>query len=96
MAMLSLLAVFKDICPGYRVRLPTDKELEVKVSREVQRVRDFESLLLRGYQSFLRNLLNASNTRNNVNALTPRARTAVRCVLSRVAPWNPMQCTVRV
>lgn len=31
LAMLSLLAVFKDICPGYRVRLPTEKELEVKV-----------------------------------------------------------------
>jgi hypothetical protein len=31
LAMLSLLAVFKDIIPGYRIRLPTEKELEVKV-----------------------------------------------------------------
>eukprot|EP00983_Pelagomonas_calceolata_P106904 1159283-Pelagomonas_calceolata.AAC.5 len=31
LAMVSLLAVFKDIIPGYRIRPPTEKELEVKV-----------------------------------------------------------------
>jgi len=31
LAMVSLLAVFKDIIPGYRIRPPTDKEMEVKV-----------------------------------------------------------------
>eukprot|EP00198_Chlamydomonas_reinhardtii_P008517 XP_001697854.1 predicted protein [Chlamydomonas reinhardtii] len=30
LAMLSLLAVYKDILPGYRIRPPTDKEQEVK------------------------------------------------------------------
>lgn len=55
--MVSLLAVFKDICPGYRIRLPTDKELEVKVSKEVQRVRDYEAALLKSYQNYLRTLL---------------------------------------
>lgn len=50
LAMLSLLAVFKDILPGYRIRLPTDKELEIAVSKEVKQTRDFESMQLRLYQ----------------------------------------------
>lgn len=48
--MLSLAAVFRDILPGYRVRLPTEKELAVAVSKEVKKLREFESALLRAYQ----------------------------------------------
>ena len=32
LAMLTLLAVFRDVLPGYRIRPPTDKELEMSVS----------------------------------------------------------------
>ncbi len=31
LALVSTLAVVKDIAPGYRIRPPTDKELQVKV-----------------------------------------------------------------
>jgi len=31
-AFLSLLAIFKDIIPGYRIRLPTEKEKQMKVN----------------------------------------------------------------
>ena len=48
--MLSLLAVFKDTLPGYRIRLPTEKELEVPVSKEFKQTRDYESMQLRFYQ----------------------------------------------
>lgn len=50
LAMISLLAVFKDIMPTYRIRLPTDKEMAMKVSKEVKRMRDYERALLGGYQ----------------------------------------------
>ena len=50
LAQLSLLAVMRDIVPGYRIRLPTEKELAVPVSKDVQRVRDYEATLLRLYQ----------------------------------------------
>jgi nucleolar complex protein 3 len=50
LAMLSLAAVFRDILPGYRVRLPTEKELAVAVSKEVKKLREYESALLRAYQ----------------------------------------------
>ena len=50
LAMLSAAAVFADVLPGYRIRLPTDKELAMPVSKEVKRLRDHETGLLRAYQ----------------------------------------------
>ena len=49
--MVSQVAVFRDVVPGYRVRLPTDKELAMPVSKDVRRVRDNEAALLRAYQA---------------------------------------------
>ncbi|KAK6230971.1 hypothetical protein QUC31_002489 [Theobroma cacao] len=57
LGMLSLLAVFKDIIPGYRIRLPTEKELEMKVSKEVKKMRYYESTLLSAYKGYLQKLL---------------------------------------
>ncbi|KAJ9479930.1 Nucleolar complex-associated protein 3 [Pseudozyma hubeiensis] len=53
MAMLSLLAVFLDILPGYRIRSLTEKEREEKVGQEVARRREFESGLVEVYKNFL-------------------------------------------
>ncbi|XWS42902.1 hypothetical protein CRYUN_Cryun16bG0054300 [Craigia yunnanensis] len=57
LGLLSLLAVFKDIIPGYRIRLPTEKELEMKVSKEVKKMRYYESTLLSAYKGYLQKLL---------------------------------------
>ncbi|XP_012464130.1 nucleolar complex-associated protein 3 [Gossypium raimondii] len=57
LGLLSLLAVFKDIIPGYRIRLPTEKELEMKVSKEVKKMRFYESTLLSAYKGYLQKLL---------------------------------------
>lgn len=57
LSLLSLLAVFKDLIPGYRIRLPTDKELEMKVSKEVKKMRFYESTLLTAYKVYLQRLL---------------------------------------
>jgi len=57
LALLSLLAVFKDIIPGYRIRLPTEKELEMKISKEVKKTRFYESTLLKAYKSYLQKLI---------------------------------------
>ena len=54
--MLSQLAVFKDIIPGYRIRALTDKEKAEKVSQMVQRTRDWEQGLVSVYQNYLRML----------------------------------------
>ncbi|TDL27539.1 nucleolar complex-associated protein 3 [Rickenella mellea] len=54
LAILSQLAVFKDVIPGYRIRPLTEKEKAEKVSQIVQRTRDFEQGLIGVYQSYLR------------------------------------------
>ncbi|CAN6455551.1 unnamed protein product [Victoria cruziana] len=57
LGLLSLLAVFKDIIPGYRIRLPTEKELQMVVSKEVKRMRYYESMLLNSYRVYLQKLI---------------------------------------
>ncbi|KAL1713162.1 nucleolar complex-associated protein-domain-containing protein [Schizophyllum commune] len=56
LAMLSQLAVFKDIIPGYRIRALTDKEKAEKVSQQVARQREYEQGLVGVYQAYLRAL----------------------------------------
>ncbi|KAJ6496645.1 nucleolar complex-associated protein-domain-containing protein [Mycena vitilis] len=56
LAILSQLAVFKDIIPGYRIRALTDKEKAEKVSQMVSRTRDWEQGLVVVYQTHLRAL----------------------------------------
>jgi nucleolar complex protein 3 len=48
LASLSAMLVFKDLAPGYRIRLPTEKELEMAVSKDVQVIRDYETAFLKG------------------------------------------------
>lgn len=50
LALLSQYAVFKDILPSYRIRIPTAAEMATKVSKDVHRVRAQEAALLRAYQ----------------------------------------------
>ena len=52
--MLSQLAVFKDIIPGYRIRELTVKEKAEKVSQMVARTREWEQGLISVYQNYLK------------------------------------------
>ena len=56
LAILSQLAVFKDIIPGYRIRALTDKEKAEKVSQMVARTREWEQGLVNVYQQYLQTL----------------------------------------
>lgn len=55
-------AVWKDIIPGYRIRLPTEREKEVKTSKEVKQLRAFESSFLAFYQKYLKLLEEATKS----------------------------------
>ncbi|KAF8389471.1 hypothetical protein HHK36_026166 [Tetracentron sinense] len=61
--LLSLMLVYKDIIPGYRIRLPTEKELEMTVSKEVQKMRCYESTLLSEYKAYLQKLVTLEKQR---------------------------------
>lgn len=57
LGLKSLLAVFKDIIPGNRIRLPTEKELAMVVSKDVKKTRFYESTLLTAYKAYLQKLM---------------------------------------
>ena len=40
LALLSAVAVLRDLIPAYRIRPPTDKELKMQVSKEVELLRE--------------------------------------------------------
>ncbi|XP_064630556.1 nucleolar complex protein 3 homolog [Lineus longissimus] len=52
-AMISLMEIFKDILPDYRIRVQTEKEKEQKQKKETAALRDFEQTLVRNYQLYL-------------------------------------------
>ena len=54
LAMLSLLSIFQDILPSYRIRLPTAEELTVRVTKETKKIWDYERSLLSSYQQYLK------------------------------------------
>jgi len=57
MAMLSALIVFKDICPGYRIRSSAEYDKDVMLKKDTKQLRDYELSLLGSYQKYIK-LLN--------------------------------------
>ncbi|XP_067100906.1 nucleolar complex protein 3 homolog [Osmerus mordax] len=56
LVMVSLMEVFKDIVPSYRIRPLTEAEKTTKVKKETQQLREFEEGLVSQYKFFLENL----------------------------------------
>jgi nucleolar complex protein 3 len=56
LALLTQLAVYKDIVPGYRVRIVSDKEAAGAISKDVRILRMYEQGLLSNYQAYLQSL----------------------------------------
>ncbi|KAL6975073.1 hypothetical protein U1Q18_023868 [Sarracenia purpurea var. burkii] len=73
LGLKSLLAVFKDIIPGYRIRLPTEKEQEMVVSQAVKKMRFYESTLLSVYKAYLQRLI-------ALEKQSSFKRVAIRCI----------------
>ncbi|PIN10371.1 Protein involved in the nuclear export of pre-ribosome [Handroanthus impetiginosus] len=78
LGLKSLLAVFKDIIPGYRIRLPTEKEQEMKVSKAVKKMRFYESTLLSAYKAYVQKLVSLQHQ-------AVYKRVAVRCLCTLLA-----------
>ncbi|TVU46545.1 hypothetical protein EJB05_06086 [Eragrostis curvula] len=73
LGLMSLLAVFKDIIPSYRIRQLTEKELAVEVSKEVKKTRYYEYTLIRCYKAYLQKLISLEKQTNFYSV-------AVRCM----------------
>lgn len=82
LAMMSLLAVFKDILPSYRIRLPTEQEMAVKVSKDTKKLWDYEKSLLKHYQQYLKLLEGAWNRQSTAGPEGKPTRCATTAMLS--------------
>eukprot|EP00803_Ostreobium_quekettii_P010290 evm.model.scf_1207.4 EVM.evm.TU.scf_1207.4 scf_1207:16888-32564(-) len=81
LAMMTLMAVFKDVVPAYRIRLPTETELKMRVSKEIANLRAYESFLLHSYQAYLKKLLAVTKTsKGTVNGEFQHRRVAMTCL----------------
>uniref|UniRef100_A0ABM5G187 Nucleolar complex protein 3 homolog n=2 Tax=Pogona vitticeps TaxID=103695 RepID=A0ABM5G187_9SAUR len=56
LVMISLMELFKDITPSYKIRPLTEHEKNTKVRKETQKLREFEEGLVSQYKFFLENL----------------------------------------
>uniref|UniRef100_A0A3Q4B3N4 Nucleolar complex protein 3 homolog n=1 Tax=Mola mola TaxID=94237 RepID=A0A3Q4B3N4_MOLML len=56
LVMVSLMEIFKDIAPTYRIRPLTSAEKAVKVKKETQQLREFEEGLVSQYKFYLEDL----------------------------------------
>ena len=54
LSIVSLLAIFQDTLPTYRIRLPTEEETSVRVSKDTKKVWQYERALLTHYQWYLK------------------------------------------
>ncbi|KAL2752812.1 hypothetical protein ACRALDRAFT_1065848 [Sodiomyces alcalophilus JCM 7366] len=53
LALVTQMAVYKDIIPGYRIRPLAEKQQAEKVSKEVDKLRSYEQSLIKGYQTYV-------------------------------------------
>lgn len=88
LATLSLLAIFQDILPTYRIRLPSQEERAVRVTKETKQLWDYERSLLASYQQYL-NILNrlwedgygsSSKSAKSSNLSSSLSITAILCL----------------
>uniref|UniRef100_A0A8C8S0S6 Nucleolar complex protein 3 homolog n=1 Tax=Pelusios castaneus TaxID=367368 RepID=A0A8C8S0S6_9SAUR len=56
LVMISLMEIFKDITPSYKIRPLTETEKHTKVRKETQKLREFEEGLVSQYKFYLENL----------------------------------------
>eukprot|EP00536_Pseudo-nitzschia_multiseries_P017091 jgi/Psemu1/223731/e_gw1.1374.8.1 len=81
LGIMSLLAIFKDILPSYRIRQQTELERESKVSKETKALWDYERALLTHYQQYLQ-VLEKSWDRGQTQHEGGPSRLAVTAMLS--------------
>jgi len=85
LAMLSTLAVMKDIIPAYRIRPMHEREQDdVILSKEVKQLWDYEEALLKSYQAYLKILLKGFRDQKSSKSSLAVSITAAKCLASLV------------
>ncbi|KAI1824911.1 nucleolar complex-associated protein-domain-containing protein [Xylaria intraflava] len=81
LSLVTRMAIYKDVIPGYRIRPSADAPGE-KVSREVKTIRAFEQALVSGYQAYVKELSGYAKARGSEAGSSGLASVAITCASS--------------
>lgn len=86
LSILSMLAIMRDLIPAYRIRPIHEREKEdIVQSKEVKQLWDYENILLKSYQSYLKVLLKAfKNQKTGTKSALVLSKVAAKCLSSLV------------
>lgn len=81
LALVTQLAVFKDVIPGYRIRPISETDMAEKLSKEVRRLRAFEQALVGSYQTYVKELTKSARyaTGDSLNGQPATGDVAISC-----------------
>ncbi|KAL9612775.1 MAG: hypothetical protein Q9167_002660 [Letrouitia subvulpina] len=84
LALATQLIVYKDVIPGYRIRLHDNTEVLEKLSKDVRRLRSYEQALVGSYQNYVKDLAScAKGSRADATDIpTDIASVAISCACS--------------
>ncbi|KAI1111560.1 nucleolar complex-associated protein-domain-containing protein [Nemania sp. NC0429] len=83
LSLVTRMAVYKDLIPGYRIRpISDDRPPGEKVSKEVRTIQTFEQSLVSGYQTYVRELARYAKTRRGAAGWDGIASVAITCASS--------------
>ncbi|KAI1435770.1 CBF/Mak21 family-domain-containing protein [Xylaria sp. CBS 124048] len=81
LSLITRLAIYKDVIPGYRIRPSADAPGE-KVSKEVRNIRAFEQALVSGYQAYVKELAGYAKAKRGEASSANLASVAITCASS--------------
>ncbi|KUI54346.1 Nucleolar complex-associated protein 3 [Cytospora mali] len=90
LCLVTQLAVYKDVIPGYRIRPSVEDPANAKLSKEVKRVRTYEHALVTGYQVYLKKLAEFAKLKGSADnqSLSKIAITCACTLVSSVPHFN--------
>jgi nucleolar complex protein 3 len=86
LTLVTQMAVYKDLIPGYRIRPMSEEAQKEKVSKEVRRVQNYEQSLVAGYQAYVKELTKfaKSNDHNSKGSGQSISSVAITCACTLV------------
>lgn len=102
LALLTQVAVFQDILPGYSIRPLTDLERKQRVTKDVKRLREFEESLVSRYHAYVTRLQEVVDSTRGSDEKSSEGRmhaAAVRCacrLLIHANHFNHRDLVIRI
>lgn len=86
LGLVTQLAVFKDVIPGYRVRPIAESDMADKLSKDVRRLRAFEQALVSSYQKYVKEFAKIAklDNRNEPEGITSVSDVAYSCACTLI------------